>query len=259
MSQQITPPGLKAVKSILITLPPPENDKSPYLDIASDWKIKVDFRAFTHVEGVEARDFRKDKVYLEQYPSVIITSRNAIEHYFRMCEEMRFKVSEDTRYFCISEAIALYLQKFIQYRKRKIFFGDGKPQKLIELINKHKSGTRFLLPCSDVRDNSFPELLKQNDVDFTEATIFRTVASDLSDLSDVKYDMLVFFSPSSVASLYLNFPDFSQDETRIAAFGASTIEALKAHGLTINVPAPAPETPSMAMAIVQYLKQSNKK
>jgi uroporphyrinogen-III synthase len=259
MSHKTAEPALKAVKSILITQPRPENDKSPYLDIAAEWKIKVDFRAFTHVEGVEAKDFRKDKVYLEQYPAVIITSRNAIEHYFRICEEMRVKVSEDTKYFCTSEAIALYLQKFIQYRKRKIFFGDGKPQKLADLINKHKADTKFLLPCSDVRDSAFPELLKQNGVDFTEATIFRTVASDLSDLSDVKYDMLVFFSPSSVASLYKNFPDFVQGETRIAAFGSSTIEALKPYGLTINVTAPTPEAPSMGMAITQYLKQSNKK
>jgi len=258
MGEKPTTQKLKAVKSILFTLPPPETDKSPYLDIAAQWGLKIDFRAFTHVEGVEATDFRKSKVYLEEYPAVIITSRNSIEHYFRICEEMRVKISEDTKYFCMSEIIALYLQNFIQYRKRKIFFGDGKPQKLVELITKNKTESKFLLPCSDMRDNALPELLRESKVDFTEATIFRTVASDLSDLSDVKYDVLVFFSPSSVASLYKNFPDFSQGDTRIAAFGTSTIEALKLHDLRIDIPAPSKEAPSMATAIINYLKLSNK-
>jgi uroporphyrinogen-III synthase len=253
--------ALKPVKSILISQPQPENGKSPFLDLAQEFKIKVDFRPFIHVEGVEAKEFRKAKVYIDQYKCVILTSRNAIENYFRLCEEMRIKVAEDTKYFCISEAIALYLQKFIHYRKRKVFYGDGKLPRLIEVILKHKDKTdgNFLLPCSDLRDQNIIDTLKKAELQFEEAVMFRTVASDLSDLKEVKYDMLAFFSPSSIMSLYKNFPDFTQDNTRIAAFGTTTHEAVRENALRLDVQAPTPENPSMAGAIKAYILNSNKK
>jgi len=253
--------SLKAVKSILISQPRPENGKSPFLDLAGEFNIKVDFRPFIHVEGMIAKDFRKYKIYIDQYPCVIFTSRNAIEHYFRLCEEMRVKVSEDTKYFCISEAIALYLQKFIQYRKRKVFFGDGKIPKLIEILLKHKDKTdgKFLLPCSDVRDQGIIDLLTKANIDFSEAIMYRTVASDLSDLRDIKYDMLSFFSPTGIVSLFKNFPDFVQGETRIAVFGNITADAARERGLRIDVLAPSPEHPSMVSAIKAYVQLSNKK
>lgn len=253
--------SLKEVKSILISQPFPENGKSPFLDLANEFNLKVDFRPFIYVEGVIAKDFRKSKIYIDQYPCVIFTSRNAIEHYFRLCEEMRVKVSEETKYFCISEAIALYLQKFIQYRKRKVFFGDGKIPKLIEILIKHKDKTdgKFLLPCSDLRDQGMIDLLTKSNVDFSEAVMFRTVTSDLSDLSDVKYDILVFFSPTGIISLFKNFPDFVQNDTRIAVFGNTTAEAAKENHLKLDILAPTPEHPSMVGAIKSYVIQANKK
>ncbi len=251
----------KVVKSVLISQPFPENGKSPFLDLAAEYQLKIDFRPFIHVEGVVAKDFRKSKIYIDQYPCVIFTSRNAIEHYFRLSEEMRVKVSENTKYFCISEAIALYLQKFIQYRKRKVFFGDGKMPKLIEILLKQKDKTdgRFLLPCSDVRDQGTIDLLTKSNIDFSEAVMFRTVASDLSDLSDVKYDILVFFSPTGIVSLFKNFPDFVQGETRIAVFGNTTAEAAKESQLRLDIIAPSPAHPSMVSAIKSYVEQANKK
>lgn len=253
--------ALKAVKSILISQPQPENGKSPYLDFGIENEIKVDYRSFTHVEGVSAKDFRGSKVYIDQYPGVIITSRNAIENYFRLCEEMRIKINPETKYFCTSETVALYLQKFIQYRKRKVFFGDGKYPKLVEVINKHKERTdnNFLLPCSDVRDLTLGNILKSSGINFKEAVMFNTVASDLSDLSDVKYDMICFFTPSGLNSLYKNFPDFVQGETRIAIFGNSTAEAAKELGLRVDVMAPSPEFPSLLSAIKKYVQLSNRK
>jgi len=251
----------RPVRSILISQPQPENGKSPFLDIATEFKIKVDFRPFIHVAGVEAKDFRKSKVYIDQVKCVILTSRNAIENYFRLCEEMRIKVAEDIKYFCISEAIALYLQKYIQYRKRKVFFGDGKLPKLIEVILKHKDKTdgKFLLPCSDVRDQNMIDLLKNANIDFEEAVMFRTVVSDLSDLKEVKYDMLAFFSPMAITSLFQNFPDFEQGPTRIAAFGATTHEAIKERNLRLDVMSPTPENPSLTGAIKAYIVNANKK
>lgn len=256
-----TTTSYKVVKSILISQPTPENGKSPFLDLAAEYNLKVDFRPFIHIEGVVAKDFRKSKIYIDQYPCVIFTSRNAIEHYFRLSEEMRVKVSENTKYFCNSEAIALYLQKFIQYRKRKVFFGDGKMPKLIEILLKQKDKTdgKFLLPCSDVRDQGAIDLLTKSNIDFSEAVMFRTVASDLSDLSDVKYDVLAFFSPTGIVSLFKNFPDFVQGDTRIAIFGNITAEAAKESGLRVDIMAPSPVHPSMVSAIKSYVEQANKK
>ena len=247
----------KKVKSILVTLPKPENDKSPYFNLAEKYNLKLDFRGFIHVEGVPAKDVRKDKVNFADFTAIIFTSKNAVDHFFRICEEMRFEVSAELKYFCISETIALYLQKYIQYRKRKIFFGKQTAKELEEVLKKH-SKEKFLFPCSDVSNEETQRWLQDNGYVFSPAVLFRTVISDITDLEDVFYDVIVFFSPSSVQSLYENFPDFQQKNTRIAAFGASTQQELLKHGLILDIPAPTPEAPSMTMAVEQYIKQVNK-
>lgn len=245
------------VKSILVTLPKPENDKSPYFALAEKYNLKLDFRGFIHVEGVPARDVRKDKINFADYTAVVFTSKNAVDHFFRVCEEMRFEVSAEMKYFCISETIALYLQKYIQYRKRKIFFGKQTPKELEEVLKKH-SKEKFLFPCSDVANEETQKWLQDNGYSFTPAVLFRTVISNIQDLEKVYYDIIVFFSPSSVQSLYENFPDFQQKNTRIAAFGTSTQQELLKHNLILDIPAPTPESPSMTMAVEQYIKLVNK-
>ena len=247
----------KKVKSILVTLPKPDSEKSPYYDLAKKYNVKVDFRSFIHVEGVPAKDFRKEKIHLADFTAVIFTSRNAVDHFFRICEEMRYEVPSEMKYFCISENIALYLQKYIQYRKRKIFFGKQTASDLAEVLKKH-ANEKFLYPCSDVAAEETQKFLQDNGYNFQPAVIFRTVCSDLSDLADVFYDIIVFFSPSSIQSLFKNFPDFKQNNTRLAAFGASTNKAIKDHNLILDIPAPTPNAPSMTMAIEQYIKQVNK-
>ena len=247
----------KKVKSILVTLPRPENDKSPYFALANKYNLKLDFRAFIHVEGVPARDFRKEKINLADFTAVIFTSRNAADHFFRICEEMRYEVPADLKYFCLSETIALYLQKYIQYRKRKIFFGKQTAQDLEEVLKKHAK-EKFLYPCSDVASEETQNWLQENGYDFTPAVLFRTVVSDLSDLADVFYDIIVFFSPSSIQSLFENFPEFKQRDTRIAAFGSTTHQAIADRNLILDIGAPTPEAPSMTMAVEQYIKKVNK-
>lgn len=247
----------KKVKSVLFTLPKPETEKSPYFDLAKKHNLKIDFRSFIHVEGVPAKDFRKDKINLVDFTAVIFTSRNAADHYFRICEEMRFEVPADMKYFCLSENIALYLQKYIQYRKRKIFFGKQSAADLADLLKKH-TAENFLYPCSDVAGEETQNFLQANGYTFTTAVLFKTVCSDLSDLADVFYDIIVFFSPSSIQSLYKNFPDFQQNNTRLAAFGPTTHKALLDRGLILDIPAPSPKAPSMTMALDEYIKQANK-
>jgi uroporphyrinogen-III synthase len=247
----------RKVKSILVTLPKPDSEKSPYFDLAKKYNLKIDFRSFIHVEGVQAKDFRKEKINFAEFTAVIFTSRNAVDHFFRICEEMRYDVPSDMKYFCISETIALYLQKYIQYRKRKIFFGKQTAADLADLLKKHAT-EKFLYPCSDVAAEETQRFLTENGYDFKPAVLFHTVCSDLSDLAEVFYDVIAFFSPSSIHSLFINFPDFKQNNTRIAAFGVSTLKAALEHKLILNIPAPTPEAPSMTMAIEQYIKQANK-
>lgn len=248
----------KKVKSILVTLPKPENEKSPYFALAQKYNLKLDFRAFIHVEGVPARDVRKEqRVNPADFSAVIFTSRNAADHFFRICEEMRYEVPADLKYFCLSETIALYLQKYIQYRKRKIFFGKQTAKDLADVLKKHAK-ERFLYPCADVANEETFNWLQDNGYNVTPVVLFRTVVSDLSDLKDVFYDVIVFFSPSSVQSLFENFPDFKQNNTRLAAFGSSTHQALQDRELILDIAAPTPEAPSMTMAVEQYIKQVNK-
>jgi uroporphyrinogen-III synthase len=255
--QEMNQDRLSRVKSILITLPKPETEKSPYFDLAKKYNLKVDFRSFIHVEGVPARDFRKDKINLAEYTAVIFSSRNAVDHYFRIGEEMRYDVPADLKYFCISESTALYLQKYIQYRKRKIFFGKQTASDLAEVLKKHTT-EKFLYPCSDVATEDTMNFLQKNGYNVTPAVLFKTVVSDLSDLAEVFYDIIGFFSPSSIQSLYINFPDFKQNKTRIAAFGLNTQKAITDAELIVDIAAPNPESPSMIMAIENYIKKSNK-
>ncbi len=254
---QIATERLKKVKSILVTLPKPDSDKNPYTELARKYNLKIDFRSFIHVEGVPARDFRKEKIILGSFTAVIFASRNAVDHFFRICEEMRFEVPVEMKYFCLSETIALYLQKYIQYRKRKIFFGKQTASDLGEVLKKHIN-EKFLYPCSDVAAEETQKFLLNNGYNFTPAVLFRTVCSDLSDLAEVFYDVIAFFSPSSIQSLYKNFPNFEQKNTRIAAYGVTTHKAALEKGLILDIPAPVPEAPSMTMAIEQYIKQANK-
>lgn len=247
----------KKVKSILVTLPKPENEKSPYFTLAKKYNLKLDFRAFIHVEGVPAREFRKEKINLADFTAIVFTSKNAADHFFRICEEMRYDVPADLKYFCLSETIALYLQKYIQYRKRKIFFGKQTAQDLEEILKKHAK-EKFLFPCSNVTGEETQNWLTENGYNFTPAVLFNTVVSDLSDLKEVFYDIIVFFSPSSVQSLFDNFPDFEQNDTRLAAFGTSTHQAILDRGLVLDIAAPTPEAPSMTMAVEQYVNNLTK-
>ena len=240
------------VRTILISQPKPATDKSPYYDLAKKHSLKIDFRPFINVEPVSSQEFRQQRVNILEHGAVIFTSRNAVDQFFRMCQEMRLTVPDTMKYFCISESTAYYLQKYVVFRKRKIFHGTLKFADLMDSIKKHKQ-EKFLLPSSDLLKPSIPQLLEDNKIEYSRATMYRTVCSDLSDLSDVFYDMLVFFSPSGIESLFKNFPDFEQNNTRIACFGPTTVQAAEEAGLKVNVSAPNPKAPSMTMAIENYI------
>jgi uroporphyrinogen-III synthase len=246
------------IKRILVSQPEPKSSGSPYFEFAERNNVKVDFRSFIHVEEVSAKEFRQNRINILEHTAVIFTSRTAIDHFFRMCDELRITVPDSFKYFCISEATAFYLQKYIVYRKRKIFYGDGKFSELVDIIKKH-SGEKYLVPLSHIHKPEIPDLLDKANVDYTKAILYRTVSSDLSDLKDVNYDILVFYSPSGIKSLVKNFPDFAQNDIKIASFGTSTAEAVKEAGLRLDIEAPNPKAPSMTMALEQFIKQNNKK
>ncbi|SHI35844.1 uroporphyrinogen-III synthase [Pseudozobellia thermophila] len=246
------------VKTILVSQPEPKMENSPYSRLIDKEKVKVDFRPFIHVEGVDAKNVRQQKIDLKNYTAIILTSRNAVDHFFRIAEEMRFKVPDSMKYFCQSEAVAYYLQKYVVYRKRKIYVGQRNFQDLVPLFKKYKN-EKFLLPSSDVLKDVIPNTLNELGIDWKRGIFYKTVISDLSDLRDVYYDILVFFSPSGIESLLKNFPDFKQNDTRIAVFGNSTISAATEAGLRIDIKAPTPETPSMTMALQKYISSVNKK
>ncbi len=246
----------KRIKTILISQPKPE--RSPYYQLEEKYGLQIDWRPFIHVEGVDAKEFRKLRIRPDEYSAVIFTSKNAIDHFFRICEDMRIKMSQDTKYFCLSEAIANYLQKFIVYRKRKVFAGKRTITDLKTALMKHREKETFLLPCSNLGSLREVSFLNENEFNWKDALMYRTVSSDLSDLEDVFYDVLVFFSPLGITSLYENFPGFKQNDTRFAVYGKSTQKAVEEHGLTINILAPMPEVPSMTTALKNYLRISNK-
>jgi len=246
------------VKTILVSQPEPKIENSPYFDLIEKQKVKIDFRPFIHVEGVSGKDVRSQKVDLAKYTAIILTSRNSVDHYFRIAEELRFKVPDTMKYFRLSEAVAYYLQKYVVYRKRKIYVGKRNFSELAPIIKKYKN-EKFLLPSSDKLTPEVPDVLNELKVDWKEATFYKTVISDLSDLRDVYYDILVFFSPSGIESLFENFPDFKQNDTRIAVFGNTTVKAATDQGLRVDIQAPTPETPSMTMALEKYIKEVNGK
>jgi uroporphyrinogen-III synthase len=250
------------VKNILITQPKPESDKSPYFDLAKKFDVHLDFYPFIRVEGIPSKEFRKQKIEIAHYTAVIFTSRNAIDHFFRMCEEMKVSISQDTKYFCITEAVALYLQKFILYRKRKVFYGsDGTNKAMFDVINKHKENERFLYPCSEnQQDNEIVGWLKANNCGFATPFMYRTISNDVTTiLAEKNYDIICFFTPSGVKSLLDSFPEYSQNGTRLGAFGNNTSKAIEQAGLTLDIKAPQPQAPSMVAALDQYLATITKK
>ncbi|MEP7257239.1 MAG: uroporphyrinogen-III synthase [Flavitalea sp.] len=249
------------IKKILITQPKPETEKSPYFELARKYDVDLEFHPFIRVEGIPSKDFRKQKIEIPQFSAVIFTSRNAIDHFFRMCEEMKVTISQDTKYFCITESVALYLQKFILYRKRKVFYGaDGTNKSMFEAINKHKENERFLYPCSEnQQDNEIVNWLKTNNCGYATPFMYRTISNDIRNIIDGKnFDIICFFTPSGVKSLFDSFPLFIQNGTRIGAFGNNTSKAIEQAGLTLDIKAPLPQTPSMVAALEQYLSATRK-
>ena len=245
------------VKTILVSQPEPSNEKSPYSRLKEKYKLKIDFRPFIHVEGVTAKNVRQQKINFSDFNNIILTSKNAVDHFFRLAEEMRYKVPDATKYFCQSEAIGFYLQKYVVYRKRKIYVGDRDFKSLESVFQKFENES-FLVPTSDVLNSETSLFLDSIGINWTRAKLYKTVVSDLSDLRDVYYDILVFFSPSGIESLFKNFPDFKQNNTRIAVYGNATVKAASDAKLRIDIKAPTPDTPSMTMAIEKYISQNIK-
>lgn len=250
------------VKKILITQPKPESDKSPYYELSRKYNVDLEFFPFIELEGIPAKEFRKQKIDITTFTAVIFTSRNAIDHFFRSCEELKVNVSQDTKYFCITEAVALYLQKFILYRKRKVFYGaDGTTRSFLEVINKHKVNEKFLYVCSEnQQDNDIVNWLKKNNCEFDLAFMYRTRSTDVSEvLKNNSFDIICFFTPSGVKSLFENLPDYKPNGTLIGAFGSNTFKAVEEAGMELAIKAPEPQTPSMVAALDTFLGNHQKK
>ena len=251
------------VKKILITQPRPETEKSPYFELARRYHVELEFHPFIRLEGIASKEFRKQKVDIGHYSAVVFTSRNAIDHFFRICEELKVTISQDTKYFCITEAVALYLQKFILYRKRKVFYGaDGTNKSMFDVVNKHKENERFLYPCSEhQQDNEIINWLKTNHCEFATPFMYRTISNDVKEvMNKTNFDVICFFTPSGVRSLLDNCPAFQQNGTKIGAFGNNTSKAIEDAGLTLDIKAPLPKAPSMVAALEMYLSATvNKK
>ena len=247
------------VKTLLISQPKPENDKNPYYELSKKYNLLETFRQFIKIEGIPVKDFRSQRIDILEHKAVILTSRMAVDHYFRMCNEMRVTVPESMKYFCINEATAYYLQKYIQYRKRKIFFGHQTIQDLVDVIRKNRE-ERFLLPAADVHKEQICDFLDAINIKYTKAVMYRTVSADLSDIKNLNdFDILAFFTPAGINSLKHNFPNFKQGNTRIACFGAATANLLKKHGYRLDIYAPNPKNPSMSGALDEYIREANKR
>jgi len=242
------------VKRILISQPKPENDKSPYFDLAVKYNLEVDFRPFIKVQGLTASEFRKQKVYLQDYSAIILTSKIAVDHFFRMCNDLRYAVPETLKYFCVTEAIALYTQKYILFRKRKIFFGNRDLEDLVDLLKKH-GDEKYLFPTSDICKEDQFQILEQSKINFTNAVFYKTVHNNMNKQGSLDYNMILFFSPEGIKSLLKNFPDFRQGDILIGAFGNATAQSVVDAGLRLDLQAPMPEAPSMAMALDFYLSK----
>ena len=250
-------PAVKTVKKILITQSKPETPKSPYFELARRYEVELEFCPFIRLEGIPAKEFRKQKVDISYFSAIIFTSRNAIDHFFRTCDEMKVSISQDNKYFCISEAVALYLQKFILYRKRKVFYGaDGSNKSMFDVINKHKSNEKFLYVCSEnQQDNDIVSYLKANNCEYALAFMYRTQSNDIRELvSENPFDVICFFTPSGIRSLFDNLPEYKQNGTVIGAFGGNTSKAAEEAGLQLEIKAPQPQTPSMVAALDKFLQ-----
>lgn len=246
------------IKKILISQPKPTAEKSPYFDIIEKYGVKIDFRPFIKVEPVSAKDFRQEKISILEHSAIIFTARTGIDNFFRLCQEMRITVPEDMKYFCISETVALYLQKYIQYRKRKVFYGtSGKLPELIAVMQKHNK-ENYLLACTDVCNDDITNLLDNHHFNYKKGIMYRTVSNDFSVEEEFNYDMLIFFSPSGVASLLKNFPDFKQENIKIACFGKSTALAIEEAGLKLDLEVPQPKFSSMTTALDFFIKENHK-
>lgn len=238
--------------------PKPTSEKSPYYDIAEKYGVKIDFRPFIKVESLSAKEFRQQKVSILDYTAIVFTSRHAIDHFFHLCTEMRVTIPETMKYFCVTEAIALYIQKYVQYRKRKIFFGNtGKFDDLMPAITKHKT-EKYLVPMSDVHTDEIKNQLDKCKVKHTEVVMYRTVSNDFRPDEAFDYDMLVFFSPAGISSLKKNFPDFDQKDIKIGTFGSTTAQAVRDAGLRLDLEAPSVQAPSMPAALDLFIKENNK-
>ncbi len=246
------------VKKVLVSQPKPSSGKSPYYDIAEKYGVEIEFRPFIKVEGLSAKEFRQSKISISDYTAIIFTARTAIDHFFRLCEEMRVSIPDTMKYFCTTESIALYLQKYIVYRKRKIFHGNnGKLDDMLPSLIKHKK-EKFLFAVSDVHKED-TSILDKNGIDYTKAVMYRTVSNDFRPDEKFDYDMLLFFSPSGIDSLMKNFPDFQQNDIRIGCFGATTAQAVRNAGLRLDMEAPTVKAPSMTAALDNYLKEDSAK
>ena len=245
----------KKVKSILISQPYPSDENSPYFKLAKKWGLKIDFRKFIQIEGISVNEFRKQNCNPLDYTAIIFTSKYAIDHFFGLLSEIKVELPPDMKYFCVSEATAKYLQKYITVRKRKLFVGKRTSKDLIEVVKKKKD-EKYLFPCSAIHTRHLTDWMEENGLDLTKVVIYNTVPSDLSDLRDVYYDMICFYSPSGVDSLLRNFSDFEQNDTVIAVFGPTTANAVLNAGLRVDIQAPKPNMPSMTAAIEAYLKEN---
>lgn len=249
-----------SIKKILITQPKPEGEKSPYFDLAKKHSIELHFHPFIIVEGIPSKEFRKQKIDIANYTAVVFTSRNAIDHFFRICEEMKLAISQDTKYFCITEAVALYLQKFILYRKRKVFYGaDGTNKSLFDVINKHKDNEKFLYPCSQSFDSEITNWLKAHNCEYATPVMYKIISNDIKEIMAKGFDVICFFTPGGVKSLIENFPGYKQNGIRIGAFGANTFKAVEEAGLSLDIKAPQPQAPSMVSALELFLSAVKKK
>jgi uroporphyrinogen-III synthase len=252
----------KSFKRILITQPRPESTKSPYFDLAERYKVSMDFIPFIQLEAIPCKEFRKQKLDIADYSAVVLTSKNAIDHFFRICEELKLTVSQDVKYFCINESVALYLQKFILYRKRKVFFSaDGTNKGLFDVINKHKENEKFMYPCSEnQQDNEIVGWLKSHNCEFCTPYMYRTISCDIkSKINAHDFDVICLFTPSGVKSLLENFPDFNPNGTVLGAFGSNTSKAITEAGLNLQIKAPEPQVPSMVAALDKFLSEKSKK
>jgi len=247
------------IKKILVSQPQPTAEKSPYFDISEKYNVKIEFRPFIKVEPIFAKEFRTQRITILDHTAIIFNARHGIDHFFRLCEELRVTIPETMKYFCVSESVALYLQRYIHYRKRKVFFAPtGKMTDLVTILNKH-TDEKYLLITSDVQNEETMSTLEKSKIEFVKAIMYKTVSNDFGPDEEFNYDMLLFFSPIGIASLLKNFPDFKQGDIQIGCFGASTAQAVRDAGLRLDIEAPLPGVPSMTMALENYLKEINKK